>query len=704
MRALALLLLCVFGSTLVSLTVANRLDRAARVIYEVPHEDSEVDGTSTSSSKGSSSGSLTANSVLSVKYKSCQKQKWSRKAILLDVCLQFQMPPRLSPTSDAIRHVLSKTDKTSKLEVKYINAEKGRGVFATSKFPRGEFVVEYRGDMINDVEAQRRRKVFHPSCTAFFFAFKWRGKFWCIDASREDESLGRLLNDQHKGPNCRMKKIDVDGMPHLCLFAIKDINEGDEITYDYGGDDCPWRSQASTHAKHDPRVDGSHADVPPGPQMDDDSTSNQQASTQAQHDPRVDGSHADVPPGPQVDDYTHDVMSIEQASTQAQHDPRVDGSHADVPPGPQVDDYTHDVMSIEQSSTQAQHDPRVDGSHADVPPGPQVDDYTHDVMSIEQSETKFQNEDEIAVPRLRRTKSIIMINTDFEDLKTFTKDDIKLYETADVEVSEGDSVTLHCGLRAVNPEKYRMNWVKYKGPILQQQTAVRYDGEGCGSAPSPVNNGACGCATLTLPNVTRNHAGRYVCQSTNTPATHAPLSPEMRPDKQWGQRLTMNPSPERRAVHASATRAPLSPEMCPDGRCGQRWNKNQSPRRRAAHASATATSSQQGPLSQKADEPDTLIIGDSTIKDITEAIPPGNVQVSYVSISTVSLTWETLAGEVEGYVVTCFCDSETHGEQTTDSENVTFYDLKPGLKYDFQIKTQLKSGGLSQPALASAHT
>ncbi|XP_030205772.1 fibronectin-like, partial [Gadus morhua] len=88
----------------------------------------------------------------------------------------------------------------------------------------------------------------------------------------------------------------------------------------------------------------------------------------------------------------------------------------------------------------------------------------------------------------------------------------------------------------------------------------------------------------------------------------------------------------------------------------------------------------------------------------TEAIPPGNVQVSDVSISTVSLTWETPAGEVGGYVVTCFCDSETHGERTTDSESVTFYDLKPGLKYDFQIKTQLKSGGLSQPALASAHT
>ena len=88
----------------------------------------------------------------------------------------------------------------------------------------------------------------------------------------------------------------------------------------------------------------------------------------------------------------------------------------------------------------------------------------------------------------------------------------------------------------------------------------------------------------------------------------------------------------------------------------------------------------------------------------TEAIPPGNVQVTHVSSSTVSLTWETPAGEVEGYVVTCYCDSETHGEQTTDLDSVTFSNLKPGLKYDFHIKTQMKSGGLSQPASTSAHT
>ncbi|CAL8349706.1 unnamed protein product [Boreogadus saida] len=55
-------------------------------------------------------------------------------------------------------------------------------------------------------------------------------------------------------------------------------------------------------------------------------------------------------------------------------------------------------------------------------------------------------------------------------------------------------------------------------------------------------------------------------ESTNAPATHAPLSPEMRLDGQCGQRRNMNQSPWRRAAHASATCAPLTPEMCPDRR------------------------------------------------------------------------------------------------------------------------------------------
>ena len=49
------------------------------------------------------------------------------------------------------------------------------------------------------------------------------------------------MNDAEK-PNAKMKKIEVDGVPSLCLFAIVDIEEGQEITYDYGGENLPWRS------------------------------------------------------------------------------------------------------------------------------------------------------------------------------------------------------------------------------------------------------------------------------------------------------------------------------------------------------------------------------------------------------------------------------------------------------------------------------
>ncbi|XP_067460385.1 uncharacterized protein [Thunnus thynnus] len=45
-----------------------------------------------------------------------------------------------------------------------------------------------------------------------------------------------------------MRIITVDRKPHLCLFAIKDIRPGEEITYNYGDSDWPWRLKVATEA------------------------------------------------------------------------------------------------------------------------------------------------------------------------------------------------------------------------------------------------------------------------------------------------------------------------------------------------------------------------------------------------------------------------------------------------------------------------
>ncbi|XP_076833160.1 uncharacterized protein LOC143478104 isoform X2 [Brachyhypopomus gauderio] len=41
-----------------------------------------------------------------------------------------------------------------------------------------------------------------------------------------------------------MKTIRVAGKPHLCLFATRSISPGEEITYNYGDSEWPWRCKA----------------------------------------------------------------------------------------------------------------------------------------------------------------------------------------------------------------------------------------------------------------------------------------------------------------------------------------------------------------------------------------------------------------------------------------------------------------------------
>ncbi|XP_036932014.1 uncharacterized protein LOC119017757 isoform X5 [Acanthopagrus latus] len=147
---------------------------------------------------------------------------------------------RVRPQQDAEQHIKLKTDKAG-LREHFINPYKGRGVFAVEVFNQGDFVLEYRGKLFK--QDGLLTKKYNDTEAVFLFDFKWKGGCWCLDASVEDKSLGRLVNDDHIKPNCKIKAIDVGGMPHLCLFALRDIAPGEEITYNYGDSDWPWRRQ-----------------------------------------------------------------------------------------------------------------------------------------------------------------------------------------------------------------------------------------------------------------------------------------------------------------------------------------------------------------------------------------------------------------------------------------------------------------------------
>ncbi|XP_047229280.1 uncharacterized protein LOC124872897 isoform X4 [Girardinichthys multiradiatus] len=150
---------------------------------------------------------------------------------------------RKKPADEATFYIQSSKDKPGLME-RFIDDHKGRGVFATQPIEQGDFVLEYRGQLLSADKCQTRK--YSEKESTFLFEFEWQNRHWCIDASIEDGSLGRLVNDNHKSPNCNMKKIIVNDQPHLCLFAIKKIEIGTEIDYNYGDSKWPWREKAPT--------------------------------------------------------------------------------------------------------------------------------------------------------------------------------------------------------------------------------------------------------------------------------------------------------------------------------------------------------------------------------------------------------------------------------------------------------------------------
>ncbi|XP_053181600.1 N-lysine methyltransferase KMT5A-A-like [Scomber japonicus] len=147
------------------------------------------------------------------------------------------------PVEDAISYILSAGDKPW-FAVRFINNIKGRGVFATEPIEQGSFVLEYRGEFISAEECRSRN--YSETQSTFLYEFDWQKRQWCIDASKEDGSLGRLVNDNHKSPNCVMKKVIVNNRPHLCLFAVRNIEVGTELDYNYGDSKWPWRQKVTS--------------------------------------------------------------------------------------------------------------------------------------------------------------------------------------------------------------------------------------------------------------------------------------------------------------------------------------------------------------------------------------------------------------------------------------------------------------------------
>ncbi|KAG8196407.1 hypothetical protein JTE90_009041 [Oedothorax gibbosus] len=114
--------------------------------------------------------------------------------------------------------------------------DKGRGVITTRDFQPGDFVIEYHGELIDNTEAAKREAEYaaKENTGCYMYYFKCNDKRYCIDATKESDRLGRLINHSKLQGNLRTQPLLVDCKPRLAFFARRTINAGEELLYDYG--------------------------------------------------------------------------------------------------------------------------------------------------------------------------------------------------------------------------------------------------------------------------------------------------------------------------------------------------------------------------------------------------------------------------------------------------------------------------------------
>ena len=101
----------------------------------------------------------------------------------------------------------------------------GRGVFALRRIPKGVRIIEYKGKLISDKEADRRYSRMHAN-SPHTMLFSLDGGL-VIDATRRGNSA-RWINHSC-APNC---EIEEEGH-RIFIDARRDIRAGEELTYDY---------------------------------------------------------------------------------------------------------------------------------------------------------------------------------------------------------------------------------------------------------------------------------------------------------------------------------------------------------------------------------------------------------------------------------------------------------------------------------------
>lgn len=109
----------------------------------------------------------------------------------------------------------------------------GRGIFAAADLPAGQRVIEYKGKVITQAQADRLYDDSLDSGHTFLFTLNDK---YIIDANHDGNSA-RWINHSCE-PNCEaVIHVNINGderKDRVFIETIKPVKAGEELTYNYG--------------------------------------------------------------------------------------------------------------------------------------------------------------------------------------------------------------------------------------------------------------------------------------------------------------------------------------------------------------------------------------------------------------------------------------------------------------------------------------
>ncbi|TPX65026.1 histone-lysine N-methyltransferase [Spizellomyces sp. 'palustris'] len=141
------------------------------------------------------------------------------------------------------------------LEIFRCGDARGWGVRTLQRIAKGQFISKYVGEMITSEEAEKRGKTYDTNGATFLFDIDYDigeydgdGAKYCVDAYRKG-NIARFFNHSCD-PNIASYAVFIDNLSpeqhELAFFAMRDVDIGEELTFDYAGSKDPHRPKRAT--------------------------------------------------------------------------------------------------------------------------------------------------------------------------------------------------------------------------------------------------------------------------------------------------------------------------------------------------------------------------------------------------------------------------------------------------------------------------